>query len=132
MGYVHLLCFFRLVCGGGLVLGRALLSLGCLAILSVVGYSLALLSNSDAATWSQKLASARKQSDHLDRLQSLQAQYHERVKELVHNIAQGRCSLTQATDELDDFLLLRLGNRLSVMPVTDAQWTKVLALEYAP
>ena len=35
-------------------------------------------------------------------------------------------------DELDDFLLLRRGNRLSVMPVTDAQWTKVVALEHAP
>jgi predicted RNA-binding protein with PUA-like domain len=35
-------------------------------------------------------------------------------------------------DELDDFLLLRRGNRLSVVPVTDAQWTKILALEHAP
>ena len=35
-------------------------------------------------------------------------------------------------DELDDFLLLRRGNRLSVMPVTDAQWTKIVALEHAP
>ena len=35
-------------------------------------------------------------------------------------------------DELDDFLLVRRGNRLSVMPVTDAQWTKVVALEHAP
>jgi predicted RNA-binding protein with PUA-like domain len=32
-------------------------------------------------------------------------------------------------DELDDFLLVRRGNRLSVMPVTDAQWTAILALE---
>ena len=31
--------------------------------------------------------------------------------------------------ELDDFLLVRRGNRLSVMPVTDAQWTAILALE---
>jgi predicted RNA-binding protein with PUA-like domain len=32
-------------------------------------------------------------------------------------------------DELDDFLLVRRGNRLSVMPVTDAQWAAILALE---
>lgn len=32
-------------------------------------------------------------------------------------------------DELDDFLLLRRGNRLSVVPVTDAQWDGILALE---
>ena len=32
-------------------------------------------------------------------------------------------------EELDDFLLVRRGNRLSVMPVTDAQWTAILALE---
>ena len=32
-------------------------------------------------------------------------------------------------EELDDFLLVRRGNRLSVMPVTDAQWTAISALE---
>ena len=32
-------------------------------------------------------------------------------------------------EELDDFLLVRRGNRLSVMPVTNAQWTAILALE---
>ena len=33
-------------------------------------------------------------------------------------------------DDLDDFMLVRRGNRLSVMPVTDAQWTAILALEH--
>lgn len=30
---------------------------------------------------------------------------------------------------LDDFLLLRRGNRLSILPVTPAQWNTILALE---
>lgn len=34
-------------------------------------------------------------------------------------------------DELDDFPLVRKGNRLSIMPVTDAQWDFLLALEKA-
>lgn len=33
---------------------------------------------------------------------------------------------------LDDFILLRRGNRLSVLPMTATQWNFVLALEYAP
>lgn len=32
-------------------------------------------------------------------------------------------------DEFDDFKLLARGNRLSIMPVTEAQWNKVLELE---
>jgi len=37
--------------------------------------------------------------------------------------------LKARADELDDFALVKRGNRLSVMPVTDAQWEKVLAFE---
>lgn len=33
---------------------------------------------------------------------------------------------------LGDFALLRRGNRLSVLPVSAAQWTSILALENAP
>ncbi|HAI60117.1 MAG TPA: EVE domain-containing protein, partial [Xanthomonadaceae bacterium] len=32
-------------------------------------------------------------------------------------------------DALDDFALLRRGNRLSVLPVSAAQWKHILALE---
>jgi predicted RNA-binding protein with PUA-like domain len=38
--------------------------------------------------------------------------------------------LKARADDLDDFMLVRRGNRLSVMPVTDAQWTAILALEH--
>ncbi len=34
-------------------------------------------------------------------------------------------------DRLDDFLLLRRGSRLSVLPVTAAQWRTILSLEQA-
>ena len=34
-----------------------------------------------------------------------------------------------AETELDDFPLLRRGNRLSIMPVTEAQWEFILSLE---
>jgi predicted RNA-binding protein with PUA-like domain len=34
-----------------------------------------------------------------------------------------------AEGELDDFPLLRRGNRLSIMPVTEAQWDFILSLE---
>jgi predicted RNA-binding protein with PUA-like domain len=34
-------------------------------------------------------------------------------------------------DRLDDFLLLRRGSRLSVLPVTAAQWKIILSLEQA-
>ncbi len=34
--------------------------------------------------------------------------------------------------ELGDFALTRRGNRLSVMPVTPAQWTFILGLEHGP
>jgi predicted RNA-binding protein with PUA-like domain len=40
--------------------------------------------------------------------------------------------LKQHREVLVDFALLRRGNRLSVLPVTAAQWTFVLALEDAP
>lgn len=36
---------------------------------------------------------------------------------------------TKALPELGDFALVRRGNRLSVLPVTDAQWRAILALE---
>lgn len=36
---------------------------------------------------------------------------------------------TYAEDELQDFPLLRRGNRLSIMPVTEAQWDFILGLE---
>jgi predicted RNA-binding protein with PUA-like domain len=36
---------------------------------------------------------------------------------------------THASDELKDFVLLRRGNRLSVMPVTKKDWDFILALE---
>lgn len=35
----------------------------------------------------------------------------------------------KALPGIDDFALVRRGNRLSVLPVTDAQWQAVLALE---
>ena len=35
-------------------------------------------------------------------------------------------------DALDDFPLLRRGNRLSVLPVSKAQWTHILSLEGTP
>ena len=35
----------------------------------------------------------------------------------------------KATDGLGDFALTRRGNRLSVLPVTAAQWKKILSLE---
>jgi predicted RNA-binding protein with PUA-like domain len=35
----------------------------------------------------------------------------------------------KALDGLGDFALIRRGNRLSVMPVTDPQWQAILALE---
>ncbi|HKK14225.1 MAG TPA: EVE domain-containing protein [Gammaproteobacteria bacterium] len=35
----------------------------------------------------------------------------------------------KAHDELGDFSLVRKGNRLSVMPVTERQWNTILALE---
>ncbi|MEZ5599275.1 MAG: EVE domain-containing protein [Pseudomonadales bacterium] len=34
--------------------------------------------------------------------------------------------LKERADALDDFVLLRRGNRLSVMPVTETQWTTIL------
>ncbi len=34
-----------------------------------------------------------------------------------------------ANDELSDFVILRRGNRLSVTPVTQAEWDFVLTLE---
>ena len=34
--------------------------------------------------------------------------------------------LKERADALDDFVLLRRGNRLSVMPVTQTQWTTIL------
>jgi predicted RNA-binding protein with PUA-like domain len=34
-----------------------------------------------------------------------------------------------AETELDGFPLLRRGNRLSIMPVTEAQWEFILSLE---
>jgi predicted RNA-binding protein with PUA-like domain len=37
--------------------------------------------------------------------------------------------LKARADELEDFLLVKRGNRLSVMPVTESQWTKILAFE---
>lgn len=37
--------------------------------------------------------------------------------------------LKLAADELGDFPLVRRGNRLSVMPVTKAQWQQILAME---
>jgi predicted RNA-binding protein with PUA-like domain len=43
-------------------------------------------------------------------------------------------SLTEVkvlADHLDDFPLIRKGNRLSIMPVTDAQWDFLLTLEKA-
>jgi predicted RNA-binding protein with PUA-like domain len=43
-------------------------------------------------------------------------------------------SLTEVkalADQLDDFPLVRKGNRLSIMPVTDAQWDFLLTLEKA-
>jgi predicted RNA-binding protein with PUA-like domain len=39
--------------------------------------------------------------------------------------------LKARADDLEDFPLVKRGNRLSVMPVTASQWTKVLALEGA-
>jgi len=44
-------------------------------------------------------------------------------------------SLTELKEhaaELGDFALVRRGNRLSVMPVSDAQWNLVLSLERLP
>ena len=35
-------------------------------------------------------------------------------------------------DKLDDFALVRKGNRLSIMPVTDAQWDYLIELEKSP
>jgi len=40
--------------------------------------------------------------------------------------------LKRHQDALDDFALLRRGNRLSVLPVSAAQWAFILALETAP
>ena len=40
--------------------------------------------------------------------------------------------LRRHREALADFALLRRGNRLSVLPVTAAQWEFVLALEEAP
>lgn len=37
--------------------------------------------------------------------------------------------IRQHDDELGDFALTRRGNRLSVLPVTPAQWKRILALE---
>jgi predicted RNA-binding protein with PUA-like domain len=34
--------------------------------------------------------------------------------------------------ELSDFTLIRQGNRLSIMPVTQAQWDFILSLEFKP
>jgi predicted RNA-binding protein with PUA-like domain len=45
----------------------------------------------------------------------------------------GRCitldELKRAADQLGDFPLLRRGNRLSVLPVSAAQWHQILAME---
>jgi predicted RNA-binding protein with PUA-like domain len=45
----------------------------------------------------------------------------------------GRCigldELKAAADRLGDFALLRRGNRLSVLPVTAAQWRRILSME---
>ena len=41
-------------------------------------------------------------------------------------------TLKAHAEDFDDFALLRRGNRLSVLPVTAAQWKTVLALEPAP
>jgi predicted RNA-binding protein with PUA-like domain len=38
-------------------------------------------------------------------------------------------TLKARADELDDMLVLRRGNRLSITPVTPSQWRRVLALE---
>ena len=38
-------------------------------------------------------------------------------------------SLKAAADRLDDFALLRRGNRLSVLPVSAAQWKTILKME---
>ena len=40
--------------------------------------------------------------------------------------------LKRHQDALSDFALLRRGNRLSVLPVSAAQWAFILALETAP
>ena len=37
--------------------------------------------------------------------------------------------IRQQADRLDDFALIRRGNRLSVLPVTAAQWKLILSLE---
>lgn len=54
---------------------------------------------------------------------SVDVRYHRRLKHII--------SLTElrAHSELKDMVLLRKGNRLSVMPVTEQQWDFILALE---
>jgi predicted RNA-binding protein with PUA-like domain len=51
------------------------------------------------------------------------------VRHMVRPIGLDR--LRAAADTLDGFALLNRGNRLSVLPVTAAQWRAVLALEKA-
>ena len=49
-----------------------------------------------------------------------------------HQVLRALAELKRHQDALGDFALLRRGNRLSVLPVTAAQWAFVLGLEDEP
>ena len=49
-----------------------------------------------------------------------------------NEVAQLLAALKQHSTALGDFTLLRRGNRLSVLPVTAAQWAFILTLETPP
>ncbi|MGQ0799693.1 MAG: EVE domain-containing protein [Pseudomarimonas sp.] len=55
--------------------------------------------------------------------------------DIAYERALARCisldELKRHAEKLDDFALLRRGNRLSVLPVSPAQWRYILALENA-
>lgn len=54
------------------------------------------------------------------------------IRHLARTIALAELKQAPLAKALGDFPLIRKGNRLSIMPVTDAQWQLILSLENNP
>lgn len=52
------------------------------------------------------------------------------VRHLERTITLAELKAPAAAEELGDFPLIRKGNRLSIMPVSDRQWQSILAMEH--
>jgi len=79
-------------------LGRGLFAVACPVVAVVVGYSLLLLLNNREDQ--QTLAQAEVRSRHLSEMFREQHDYAVRLKELGHELAEGRLSLKQASETL--------------------------------